>query len=278
MNKKKIIMEIKKISKEINYHNFKYYVENNPIISDYEFDQLLKKLERLESKYPDYITPDSPTQRVGGRPVDSFKNVEHMIPMLSLDNTYNHNELRDFDERVKKLVGNIKYVVEPKIDGVGVSLLYENSILIRGATRGDGIKGDDITSNLKTIRSIPLRLINDKLKTAEVKGEVYMSLKGFEKLNKNQKKKGEQVFANPRNATAGSIRQLDPRIVESRPLNIFIYSISHSDAYISTHKESLEVLKDAGFRINPLIKKVNDIEKVIEYCVYLEKKTGYTRL
>jgi DNA ligase (NAD+) len=272
MKNKKIIQKIKKLSDEINYHNFKYYVENNPIISDYEFDQLLKKLEKLEKKYPEYITPDSPTQRIGGKPVNGFKSVKHMVPMLSLDNTYNHKELREFNERVNKMVSDVNYVVEPKIDGVGVALLYENGIFVRGATRGDGINGDDITSNLKTIHTIPLRLMNDNLSNAEVRGEVYMSLNGFKKLNLHQKEKGEQVFANPRNATAGSIRQLDPRIVESRPLDIFVYSISYSDNDFSTHKESLEVLKKSGFRINPLIKKVDTIESVINYCITLEEK------
>ena len=228
MNIDKVKKEIEKLRKEINFHNYKYYVENNPVISDYEFDQLLKKLDEFEKKYPDLITPDSPTQRVGGEPLEGFKTVEHKVAMLSLDNTYNYDELREFDERVKKNVGKVEYVVEPKIDGIGVALLYENGILVRGATRGDGIRGDDVTSNLKTIRSIPLRIMGDKLKNVEVRGEVYMSLKGFKKLNKEQEKKGGPVFANPRNATAGSIRQLDPRIVESRPLGIFIYFISLS--------------------------------------------------
>jgi DNA ligase (NAD+) len=158
MNKKEAKEEIKHLREEINYHNYKYYVENNPVISDYEFDQLLKKLEQLESEFPDLITPESPTQRVGGEPMEGFISVKHKVPMLSLDNTYSYDELREFDKRVKKNVGNIEYVVEPKIDGVGVALIYENSILVRGATRGDGVRGDDITSNLKTIHSIPLKL------------------------------------------------------------------------------------------------------------------------
>jgi len=272
MNKKSAKKEIEKLRKEINYHNYKYYVENEPVISDYEFDQLLKKLEQLEKEYPDLITPDSPTQRVGGEPLEGFKTVEHKVAMLSLDNTYNYDELREFDKRLKKNVEGIEYVVEPKIDGVGAALLYENGILVRGATRGDGIRGDDITSNLKTIRSIPLRIMGDKLKNVEVRGEVYMSLNGFKKLNKDQEKKGNPVFANPRNATAGSIRQLDPRIVEERPLDIFIYFISYSDREFKTHYEALKELKEAGFRVNPLIEKAKDIEGVIEYCKKLENK------
>jgi len=271
MDKENAKKQIEKLRNDINYHNYKYYVESNPVISDFEFDKLLKKLEDLESKFPDLITPDSPTQRVGGEPLEGFKTVKHMVAMLSLDNTYNHDELREFDKRVKKTIDQVEYVVEPKIDGVGIALLYENGVFIRGATRGDGIRGDDISSNLKTIRSIPLRIMGDKLNNFEVRGEVYMSLKGFKKLNKEQQKLGNPVFANPRNATAGSIRQLDPRIVELRPLDIFIYFISYIDNEFSTHFEALNSLKEAGFRVNPLIEKVSDIEGVINYCRKLEK-------
>jgi DNA ligase (NAD+) len=272
MNKKQAEKKIKKLREEINHHNYKYYVENNPVISDYEFDQLLKDLEKLESEYPDLVTPDSPTQRVGEQPLDGFETVEHKVPMLSLGNTYNYDELRDFDERVKKNVGPVEYVVEPKIDGAGVALLYEDSLLVRGATRGDGIRGDEITQNLKTIRSIPLRLTGNELKNIEARGEVYMSVSGFKKYNKEQSKKGETVFANPRNAAAGSLRQLDSRIVAKRPLDIFIYSLSFSDKEFVTHWESIQALKKAGFRVNTLVKKVVDIEEAIEYCEELEKK------
>ena len=272
MNKKEAEKEMEKLREEINHHNYKYYVESNPVISDYEFDHLLKKLEKLESKFPELITSDSPTQRVGGEPLDSFTTVEHKSAMLSLANTYNSDELKEFDERVKKNVGEVEYVVEPKIDGVGVALLYENGILIRGATRGDGRKGDDITSNLKTIHSIPLHLMGNELNNVEVRGEVYISLKGFKKLNQSQEKKGETVFANPRNAAAGSVRQLDPKIAESRPLDIFVYFISHSNKEFHTHEKSIDTLKKAGFRVNPLIKRVGDIEKVLKYCSDLEKK------
>ena len=242
MKKAEAKKEIAKLRKEINHHNYKYYVENNPVISDYEFDQLLKKLESLEEQFPELITPDSPTQRVGGEPLEGFTTVEHKAAMLSLDNTYTYDELREFDERVKKNVGEVEYVVEPKIDGAGIALLYENGVLVRGATRGDGIRGDDITSNLKTIRSIPLRLRGNKVKNVEVRGEVYFPTKGFEKYNKEQAKRGEPVFANPRNAAAGSLRQLDPRIVASRPLDIFIYFISFSDKDFSTHEKAIAAL------------------------------------
>jgi len=272
MNKAEVKKEIKRLRKEINTHNYKYYVENSPAISDYEFDQLLKKLEDLEKQFPDLVTPDSPTQRVGGEPVEGFESAEHKVPMLSLANTYNFDELREFDERVKKNVGKVEYVVEPKIDGAGVALLYEDGILIRGATRGDGVKGDDVTLNLKTIQSIPLKLRGNVLKNVEVRGEVYMSMKGFKQLNKEQEKKGETVFANPRNAAAGSLRQLDSRIVASRPLDIFVYFISYSDKKFPTHEKSIDALKRMGFRVNPLIKKVKNMDGVISYCNDLEKK------
>ena len=218
--------KIEKLRDEINNHNYKYYVENNPVISDYEFDQLLKDLEQIESEFPDLITPDSPTQRIGEIPLEGFETVEHKKPMLSLANTYTYDELREFDERVKKNIGDTEYVVEPKIDGAGVALLYENGVFVRGATRGDGIKGDDITQNLKTIHSIPLKLWGNILRNVEVRGEVYMSVEGFKKYNKEQADKDGVIFANPRNASAGSLRQLDSRIVAKRPLDIFIYVIS----------------------------------------------------
>lgn len=272
MNKKDAKKGIKKLRDEINYHNFKYYVENNPVISDYEFDQLLKELESLETQFPDLVTPDSPTQRVGGEPLEGFTTVEHKKTMLSLDNTYTYDELREFDKRVKKNVEDAHYVVEPKIDGTGVALLYEKGVLVRGTTRGDGVRGDDITSNLKTIPSIPLRLREKTLKNVEVRGEVYFPLKGFRKYNRKQAEKGEAVFANPRNAAAGSLRQLDPKIVASRPLDIFIYTISFSEKDFLTHEKAIKVLQKAGFRVNPLIKKVKNVEEVIRYCEELEKK------
>ncbi len=272
MDKKTAAQKIKKLRKELNHHNYKYYVENNPEISDYEYDQLLKKLEKLEDEYPDLITSDSPTQRVGGEPLDEFQTVEHKIPMLSLANTYNEQELIDFDERVQKNVGRVEYVVEPKIDGAGIALYYENGVFVRGATRGDGIKGDDITQNLKTIYSIPLRLQPDTLSTVEVRGEVFMSKSGFKKYNKEQIKKDKQPFANPRNAAAGSIRQLDPNIVAVRPLDAFIYLLSYTETPFDTQEEVLHALKKAGFKTNPLSKKVKNISEAINYCKKLEEK------
>src|SRR5512136_2152836 len=186
MNKNDAKKQIQKLREEINYHNYQYYVENNPVISDYEYDMLLKKLEALETQYPDLITSDSPTQRIGGEPLKGFATVEHKIPMLSLDNAYSYEELQEFDERVKKVVTDVEYICEPKIDGVSIALIYENGVFIRGATRGDGIKGDDVTSNLRTIRSIPLRLHGSGLQNAEVRGEVYFPISSFKKFNKEQ--------------------------------------------------------------------------------------------
>jgi DNA ligase (NAD+) len=272
MNKNEAKKQIKKLREEINYHNHKYYIENNPIISDYEYDMLLKKLEALEAEYPGLITPDSPTQRIGGEPLKGFKTVEHKIAMLSLDNAYSYDELREFDGRIKKNIGDVEYVCEPKIDGVSIALIFENGVFMRGATRGDGIKGDDVTANLKTIRSIPLRLQGTGLQNAEVRGEVYFPISAFKKFNKEQEKKGEQVFANPRNAAAGSLRQLNSRIVAERPLDTFLYYITHSDREFKTHDQSLDILRKAGFRVNPLIKKVKNIEEAIIFCTDLERK------
>ncbi|MEM0492659.1 MAG: NAD-dependent DNA ligase LigA [Candidatus Thermoplasmatota archaeon] len=272
MNKNEAKKQIEKLREEINYHNYKYYVENNPVISDYEFDQLMKKLEALEAEYPDLVTPDSPTQRVGGKPLEGFKTVHHTIPMLSLDNAYTHDELRDFDQRIKKTVKNVEYMVEPKIDGVSVSLVYKEGVFFRGATRGDGVSGDDITLNLKTIRSLPLRLHTDIIKNAEVRGEVYFPIDEFKKFNKEQEKKGEQVFANPRNAAAGSLHLLDPRLVAQRPLNIFVYTLVAADREIPTQEEALDILRKSGFPVNPLIKKARDIEEAIRHCQYLQDK------
>ena len=270
MSNKPVEKEIQVLRETIRKHNHRYYVEHNPEISDYEFDQLLKRLETLESQHPDLITPDSPTQRVGGQPLDTFDTIIHKTPMLSLANTYNSDELREFDKRVHKQVSDVTYVVEPKIDGAGVSLTYTDGILSYGATRGDGLKGDDITQNLKTIKSIPLKLNETSLQTIEVRGEVFMTRSGFEAYNKHQLEQEEQPFANPRNATAGSLRQLDSAIVAQRPLDIFVYILINAEAYTETHEQVLTLLKNAGFKINPHAKKVNNIEEAITYCNTLE--------
>jgi DNA ligase (NAD+) len=232
----------------------------------------LRELKTLEEQFPDLITSDSPTQRVAGEPVDEFPTVMHKIAMLSLGNAFSYEELKKFDERLHKTIEDIEYVCEPKMDGLGVALLYENGVFVRGATRGDGFRGEDITSNLKTIRSIPLKVDSEKLKNFEVRGEVYMPIKGFKELNEQRSREGESLFANPRNAAAGSLRQLDPRIADSRPLDIFIYTLSYTENDFKAHWDAMQTLGETGFRINPLIKRYSNIEEVIRYCKEMENK------
>jgi DNA ligase (NAD+) len=244
-----------------------------PEISDQAYDALYRRLKELEEKYPQFITPDSPTQRVGERPLEGFKTVKHKIPMLSMDNTYSEEEIRDFDRRVRKLLPKeeVNYVVELKIDGVSVSLTYENGVLVQGATRGDGFEGDDITQNLKTIRSIPLRLMSkDGVKippVLEVRGEVYLPKSKFLELNKEREKRGEPLFANPRNAAAGSLKLLDSREVAKRGLDIFIWGLGYYEGIeFKKHHEALEYFKKLGLKVNPFYKFCKDIEEVIQYC------------
>ncbi|HOM27819.1 MAG TPA: NAD-dependent DNA ligase LigA, partial [bacterium] len=256
---------IEELVKLINYYNYMYYVENNPVISDYEYDKLYKELVELEKKYPEYKLPDSPTQKVGGQPLREFKTIEHKIPMLSMDNTYSEEELIEFDAKIKRMadVKEVDYVVELKYDGVAVSLHYEDGEFILGVTRGDGFRGDDITENLKTVKTLPLKI---KYKESiEVRGEVYMRKDDFEKLNRERKEKGEVLFANPRNATAGSLKLLDPKLVAQRNLQIFIYQGFLNNGP-NTHWEVLNFLKEIGFPVSPYRKCCKNIEKVIEYC------------
>lgn len=273
--KERIKNRMRELAELINYHDFKYYVENNPEISDYEYDQLVAELKALEKENPDLIIPDSPTQRVSGTPVKEFPVVEHKVPMLSLDNSYSPEDLVDFDRRVRKWLLNepVEYVVELKIDGLGIALLYEDGILKRGATRGDGIRGEDVTSNIKTIRSIPLKLKeNAIIKNSEVRGEVYLPISSFKKLNEEKEKRGEPLFANPRNAAAGSLRQLDPAITASRKLDAFFYTLSYYEHGFKTHWECLEAMRGAGLKVNPNIVKVDSIEEVIEHCKRWESR------
>lgn len=266
---------IEKLRKEINLHNYRYYVLNNPIISDFEFDKLLKQLIELEKNFPELIKPESPTQRVGGEPIKEFKSVMHSPKMLSLDNTYSFEELRDFDKRIRKTISNVNYIVEQKIDGVAVSLKYVDGRFVQGATRGDGTTGDDVSINLRTINSIPLNILqSDKLvKDFEVRGEVFLTKKQFMILNQEREEQGESLFANPRNAAAGSLKILDPKIVANRKLDIFIHTIPTSPAKEFTSDcETLEILKDAGFKIIPHSNLFNSIEKVIDYCTEWDEK------
>jgi DNA ligase (NAD+) len=245
--------EIEKLCCEIDLNNHLYYEKAHPLVSDREYDNMVRRLEELETQFPGLARPDSPTQRVGGKPLKGFKNVRHTVPMISLANTYNKEELIEFDSRVKKLLGNrlYSYVVEPKIDGVAISLRYEHGTLVRAVTRGDGTTGDDVTANIRTIRSIPLRLSCAFPSILEVRGEVYMTRTGFAALNEERQEAGLDTFANPRNACAGSLKQLDPRIVARRPLDAVFYGLGECSETFETHEQMLSSFTDYGLRITP---------------------------
>ncbi len=254
------------LRRSINEHNYYYYVKDDPRISDQEFDQLMRRLIELEEQFPEIRTPDSPTQRVGAEPLPHFEKVQHRVPMLSLGNAFDAGEIRDFDRRVRQGTNRdqVRYVCELKIDGLAVSLIYEDGVFVRGATRGDGTTGEDITQNLKTIRSIPLRLRRPL--TIEVRGEAYMPKKEFERINRQREEQGEPLFANPRNSAAGSLRQLDSRIAAERQLDIFMYGIGYIEGErITSHSEGLALLEELGFKVNPERRVFDDIEQVIRF-------------
>jgi DNA ligase (NAD+) len=262
---------------EIRRHDYLYYVLNRPQISDRQYDKLFAELKQLEQQHPKLITPDSPTQRVSEVPLEGFKSVRHALPMLSMDNTYSADELRAFDERVAKGLGGEKYdyVVELKIDGVAVSIRYEKGRLTTGATRGDGRRGDDITSNIRTIKAIPLVLTADGNlpDVLEVRGEVYMPTRSFEQLNRQREKEGEPAFANPRNATAGSLKLLDARITAERNLSFFAYSLGEaSQSLADSHWDVLQKFKAFGLPVNPNIQKAKNIDEVLKICTVWDKK------
>src|SRR6476469_8098668 len=266
-------VEIEKLRNEIRRHEDLYYLQDSPEISDLEYDQLLSKLQALEEAHPELITPDSPTQRVGGRPAQGFPEVVHRRPMLSLDNSYNIDELRAFDQRWQRLAEGrqLEYVAELKIDGLSLSLQYERAVLTRGVTRGDGRIGEEVTQNARTIRSVPLRLKSEARKIdgeVEVRGEVFIPLDVFRKTNAEREEQGEPRFANPRNAAAGAIRQLDSRLVARRKLDMFVYDLFVGGARkpFATHWEALEWLQAAGFRVNPHRKVCETIDQVIEFA------------
>jgi DNA ligase (NAD+) len=270
--------QINSLRDEIRRHEDLYYVEENPEISDQEYDELLEKLRKLETQHPELITPDSPTQRVGGRPTEGFPEFVHRRPMLSLDNSYNIDELRAFDTRCRKLADGqpLEYVAELKIDGLSLAVHYENGVFIRGVTRGDGFRGEDVTSNVRTIRSIPLKL-NDRAKKVaneiEVRGEAYLSRKVFEKINREREEAGEPRFANPRNAAAGTLRQLDPAITARRRLEMFAYDVLAGERKaFATHWEALNWLEKAGLRVNPHRALCKSIDEVVDFCDRMEAK------
>ncbi|NLG83612.1 MAG: NAD-dependent DNA ligase LigA, partial [Firmicutes bacterium] len=252
---------------EIERHNYLYYVLDRPEITDAEYDRLMRELMAIEEAYPDLQTPDSPTLRVGGAPLAVFETVTHRVPLLSLANAYTPEELRAFDARVKRFLGtgDVSYVAELKIDGLTVALTYEAGRLVLGATRGDGEQGEDVTANVRTIRSIPLRL--SRALSLIVRGEVYMKRPDFLRLNEARRAAGEPEFANPRNAAAGSLRQLDPKITASRPLDAFFYDVlTVEGADVATQWEALSFLRELGFKVNPAARLCRDIEEVIAFC------------
>ena len=262
--------EISKLVSLLNKYSYDYYVEDNPQISDTEYDTLYKQLEKLEEKHPEFILENSPTQRVGDKVLDEFEKITHKVPMLSLSNTFSTEELREFDSRVKKLVPNdkVEYICELKIDGLAISINYENGKLISAATRGDGTVGEDVTENIKTIFSIP-KVLKEK-RSFEVRGEVYLPRKSFELLNKERENNNEVLFANPRNAAAGSLRQLDSKITAKRRLSAFIYSIVGDDSIIS-QEHALNIAEDYALPVNPNFKLCKDIDEVISYINYWTK-------
>ncbi|HEB28190.1 MAG TPA: NAD-dependent DNA ligase LigA [Porticoccus sp.] len=267
----------KKLRELLNYHSWRYYNRDNPEITDEEYDKAFKKLQELETKYPSLVTYDSPTHRVGSKPKSAFISVEHAVPMLSLDNAFSDKDLKSFNRRVSQrleIVEPLEYVCEPKLDGAAVSLLYRDGVLVRGATRGDGTTGEDITANVRTIKSIPLKLqTKNPPSFIEVRGEIYIPKLGFEKMNSEARAVGEKLFVNPRNAAAGSLRQLDSKITASRPLEMAAYSLEQIENYEKpkTHLETLEMLKDWGFLVNPYIELASDIKGCLSYYKKMEE-------
>lgn len=272
--------KIEELRDLIREHDYKYYVLAEPVISDEDYDRLVKELERLEAENPGLITPDSPTQRVGKDLTKEFKPVTHKVPMLSLANTYNEEELYDFDRRVRSALPQgeaVEYVVEPKIDGASVSLNYVDGYLKTAATRGDGVVGEEITVNTKTIKSVPLKLKNYKsfkknLNDFEARGEIFMKIKDFKQLNKEREEQGEKLFANPRNSAAGTLKIQDPQIVAKRPLNIFLYMLVSTEEEFITQMENLELLKKLGFNVNKEYELCRNMDEVLRSCRRLEAK------
>ncbi len=272
MMQAEVQQRIQHLRDEINYHNYRYYVLDDPEISDAEYDRLLRELQSLEQQYPELITPDSPTQRVGAAPQAAFESVAHSVPMLSLDNAFDDAEVKEFDARLRRLLAPgepVEYVVEPKFDGLAVELIYEAGRFVQGSTRGDGYVGENITQNLKTIKSVPLKLIERSLpapQRLELRGEVVIPIKAFEELNRQRAANGEMLFANPRNAAAGSLRQLDPRITASRPLDIFCHSVGQVVGYnFQTHWQFLETITHWGLKAAPQRRLCRSLTEIFQF-------------
>ena len=272
-----VVQRCQRLKDDLNQHNHAYYVLDDPSIPDSEYDRLMRELQAIEQEFPQLLTADSPSQRVGGVALDSFSQVVHAVPMLSLDNAFSDTEMVDFDRRIKERINlsasqQMTYACEPKLDGVAVSVLYKNGVLERAATRGDGSVGEDITANVRTIKSIPLRLQGDKLPNIlEVRGEIYMPKDGFNRLNQKAKQAGEKPFVNPRNAAAGSLRQLDSKITATRPLEMCAYSVGQFEGgdKPNSHFQMLQMLGKLGFKINQHIKQVEGIDACEDYYQYL---------
>lgn len=264
-SKPEALKKIEQLREDIKYHEKKYYVDNDPQISDHEFDLLMKELQKLEQQFPELITPESPTQRVGEQPIEGFAPIKHSTPMLSLDNCYNMEELKEFEERIKRIISERKfdYVAELKIDGLGISVIYRNGKFAQAVTRGDGFQGDDVSNNVKTIKSLPLAINSSD--DVEVRGEIYLPHSSFQNINAEREEKEEPLFANPRNAAAGSIRLLDPRLVAQRGLDIFLYSIFIHGVEKESQWENLNALKGFNFKINPNSRLCHSLDEVIDF-------------
>ena len=272
--------EIEKLRKEINYHSKLYYVYDAPVISDYDFDMLMQRLKTLENEHPELITPDSPTQRVGGQALSQFTQVHHQVPLESLTDVFSYDELFAFGERMDSLISEShNYTVEPKIDGLSMSLEYENGVFVRGATRGDGTTGEDVTENLRTVRSVPLRIDNAPERLI-VRGEVYMSKAVFEELNREREIRGEPLLANPRNAAAGSMRQLDPKVAASRKLDIICFNLQYTSGEpFATHAETLDAMRDMGFPVvqYKVYDNIRDCVERIEWPIWTVRSSRSIR-
>jgi DNA ligase (NAD+) len=272
-----LLERVRSLREEVRYHDWQYYVLDDPEIPDAEYDRLMRELRQLEAAHPELISPDSPTQRVGGAPLEAFAEVEHLVPMLSLDNVFSETELEDFDRRMRERLGvtAVAYAAEPKVDGLAISLLYQDGVLVRGATRGDGRRGEDVTLGVRTVPAVPLRLRGHGYpKQLEVRGEVYMPRSGFEALNNKMRVSGGRTFANPRNAAAGSLRQLDPRITASRPLAIFCYGTGFTEGgeLPDSHTVLMRRFADWGLRVSPELAAVRGVSGCLTYHRELERR------
>ena len=274
MEKQEAQRRLAELREQVRYHSRKYYTEDDPEISDFEYDQLYRQLETLEGEYPELVTADSPTQKIGGAVYNTFAEVVHQVPLESLHDSFSQEELRDFDRRVREAVGDVEYVAEPKFDGLSVALEYRDGLFVRGSTRGDGVTGEDVTENIRTIRSVP-KVLREPVPFLEVRGEVYMSDQSFQRLCARQELLEEKPFKNPRNAAAGSLRQKDPKITAQRELSIFVFNVQQVEGHaLSRHDESLEWLGKLGFPVPPLYRTSGDMEEILSFIQEIGDKRG----